>query len=489
MQACDNMLSTNFLGASAGNGPNAAMYGQNAQYAPFPGPGLPYGLPQGLPPSPNVQTATTQAGITALNHSINGLSIQDGASAGPGTIPNSQLSLMPGHGGIQEPYFFLIRDGIVYARADIAPFACLQGQGNVPGIPGRLMARNGQPHGPVGFMGNVTYVPVAPHPPPFVPQGDGAGREPPAFNENQISVGSHSDDPSSPETPNTVVGNQFGPNITIASGDVASAVPYYHGTPSPRHYLNGFEPAHLAKTYGIQKLATDLFTVAGTNPAIPRAVPAVLGARKTLHECFDNPTGTTNVYIRGLHPETTDDMLHAYAARFGHVANSKAMIDSQTGACKGYVFIRTRHLLLTTRICLTGLRYGFACFQTIQEAQSCIRGFYYLGYEVSFARVSQGPLNHLIVHFSSRWVGVLQCSSEEFLGSNIDQSLRFQSAEEHDRGCRSIFLIWKSIDLSGVSHRNWRLSLSSIRYCQAASSVMPNKTVKALDLHGEYQAS
>ncbi|KAI9789819.1 MAG: hypothetical protein M1816_005736 [Peltula sp. TS41687] len=400
MQACDNMLSTNFLGASAGNGPNPAMYGQSPQYAPYPGPGLPYGLlhglphgiPHGLPPNPSVQTNAHQASMNALNQTFNSLSIHDGVNTGPGPIPNPQLNMTAGHGGIQEPYF-LIRDGIVYARADIAPYAYMQGQGNVPGMPGRLMPRNMQPQGQTGFMGNVAYVPVAPPPPPFVPRGDGAGREPPPFNENQISTGSHSDDPSSPETPNTVVANQLHPKVAIAGADVASAAPYYHHrTPSPRHYLNSLEPAQLAKAYGIQKLAPDLFTVAGNNPAIPRAVPAVLGARKTLHECFENPTGTTNVYIRGLHPETTDDMLHAYAARFGHVANSKAMIDSQTGACKGY---------------------GFACFQTIQEAQNCIRGFYYLGYEVSFARES----------FNARLKSFSDPTSTNLYVSNLPRSM------------------------------------------------------------------
>lgn len=36
---------------------------------------------------------------------------------------------------------------------------------------------------------------------------------------------------------------------------------------------------------------------------------------------------------------------------------------------------------------LMATRFGFACFGTMEEAHNCIRGFYLLGYEVSFARV------------------------------------------------------------------------------------------------------
>ena len=34
------------------------------------------------------------------------------------------------------------------------------------------------------------------------------------------------------------------------------------------------------------------------------------------------------------------------------------------------------------------LRFGFVKYHNYEDAENCIRGFHYLGYEVSFARVS-----------------------------------------------------------------------------------------------------
>ncbi|KAK7958160.1 RNA binding protein MSSP-2 [Apiospora saccharicola] len=107
------------------------------------------------------------------------------------------------------------------------------------------------------------------------------------------------------------------------------------------------------------------------DPAIPQAVPAVFTPQenmKTLEQSLTNPIpGNRNVYIRGLHPTTDDDTLYKYAARFGRVETSKAIIDTTTGACKGF---------------------GFAKFVEQRDSEACIRGFYRLGYEVGFARVT-----------------------------------------------------------------------------------------------------
>lgn len=76
------------------------------------------------------------------------------------------------------------------------------------------------------------------------------------------------------------------------------------------------------------------------SPPIPTAVPAVFTPSnqiKTLEQSLENRIpGNRNVYIRGLHPTTDDDLLLRYASRFGAVETSKAIIDTATGACKGY---------------------------------------------------------------------------------------------------------------------------------------------------------
>uniref|UniRef100_A0A8H7NP35 RRM domain-containing protein n=1 Tax=Bionectria ochroleuca TaxID=29856 RepID=A0A8H7NP35_BIOOC len=92
------------------------------------------------------------------------------------------------------------------------------------------------------------------------------------------------------------------------------------------------------------------------------------GQMKSLEQSLENRIpGNRNVYIRGLHPTTDDELLFLFASRFGAVETSKAIIDTGTGACKGF---------------------GFAKFVDAQSSEMCIRGFHRLGYEVGFARES-----------------------------------------------------------------------------------------------------
>jgi hypothetical protein len=84
----------------------------------------------------------------------------------------------------------------------------------------------------------------------------------------------------------------------------------------------------------------DLEAITQQDPAIPRAVPAMWTnpSELTLAKCLENREGITNVYIRGFLPETTDEMLHSYAARFGKIERCKAIVDLDTSLCKGYLF-------------------------------------------------------------------------------------------------------------------------------------------------------
>ena len=89
-----------------------------------------------------------------------------------------------------------------------------------------------------------------------------------------------------------------------------------------------------------QYIVKDLDGICSENPAIPRPIPAIFSddkARGTLETSLENKNHTTNVYIRGLHPDTTDEMLVAYGVRFGMISSAKSMIDQQTGLCKGWV--------------------------------------------------------------------------------------------------------------------------------------------------------
>lgn len=72
-------------------------------------------------------------------------------------------------------------------------------------------------------------------------------------------------------------------------------------------------------------------------PPLPHPIPAVFSpdSAKTMGESLENPTFTTNVYIRGLPPDTNDDKLYEMACRFGGIVSHKAIMDTEHGTCKG----------------------------------------------------------------------------------------------------------------------------------------------------------
>ena len=112
-------------------------------------------------------------------------------------------------------------------------------------------------------------------------------------------------------------------------------------TPSPEQLGHPYYPQPLSKSPDGQYSYCDLDAVCRQHPAIPKPVPAIFSgekARGTLEKSLNNTLDTTNVYIRGLQPDTTDEMLHAYGVRFGDIVSAKSMLDQQTGLCKGWVY-------------------------------------------------------------------------------------------------------------------------------------------------------
>ena len=110
-------------------------------------------------------------------------------------------------------------------------------------------------------------------------------------------------------------------------------------TPSP---MSGQGPyIHVAKGPNGETVTADFAAWTNQAPAIPDPVPARHsgpdGGRGSLEKILDNPDGTTNVYVRGLQPDTTDELLGLYGGRFGYIESQKAIIDHSNGTCKGYV--------------------------------------------------------------------------------------------------------------------------------------------------------
>jgi hypothetical protein len=79
-------------------------------------------------------------------------------------------------------------------------------------------------------------------------------------------------------------------------------------------------------------------TAGGVVPTdIPPPVPSIYPdpTYSNINNCIYNPKGTTNVYIRGLRPETSDEDLFSMVGNYGTIISTKAIIDTQTKLCKG----------------------------------------------------------------------------------------------------------------------------------------------------------
>ncbi|UZJ52920.1 hypothetical protein CBS101457_002240 [Exobasidium rhododendri] len=59
----------------------------------------------------------------------------------------------------------------------------------------------------------------------------------------------------------------------------------------------------------------------------------------------DDINTTTNIYVNNLPSHTTDDDLHRLGSCFGPVKSHKAIINQETGLCKGYGFVMYEHPL------------------------------------------------------------------------------------------------------------------------------------------------
>ena len=145
-----------------------------------------------------------------------------------------------------------------------------------------------------------------------------------------------SNEENGPQTPFFGSSTQgiYQPNITTDHS------PQLWGTHSPVELSQNFYPQPLAKSPDGVYTYLDLDALCMRHPAIPRSVPAIFSGEKgrgTLEKSLQNQTGTTNVYIRGLLPDTTDEMLHSYGERFGDIQSAKSMLEQSTGLCKGSV--------------------------------------------------------------------------------------------------------------------------------------------------------
>jgi hypothetical protein len=129
--------------------------------------------------------------------------------------------------------------------------------------------------------------------------------------------------------------HRFGNNTAIMDRS-PNALYSSSATPSPSQLVHPYQVmAPIPKQQTMPTLPPNLLALVHQEPPIPRAIPAPSSPHKPLDRSLENKTGETNVYIRGLLPETTDEMLHLWGKRFGDIQSSKSIIDLKTNLCKG----------------------------------------------------------------------------------------------------------------------------------------------------------
>ena len=163
-----------------------------------------------------------------------------------------------------------------------------------------------------------------------VPSGD----MPTLMTPRRDSISSNEND--IPGTPYTSAGlyHRYG-NSTAIMDRSPNGLYSSSATPSPSQLAQYGVQLVNPKQAPMSTISPQLAQLLQKDPPMPRAIPAPSSPLKPLDRSLENKTGETNVYIRGLLPETTDEMLHAWGKRFGDIQSSKSIIDLKTNLCKG----------------------------------------------------------------------------------------------------------------------------------------------------------
>lgn len=161
-----------------------------------------------------------------------------------------------------------------------------------------------------------------------------SGDMPPLMTPRRDSVSSNEAD--APGTP-YVSGGMYRYGASAAIMDRSpNGVYTSSATPSPSQLAQYQLMHHPMQKASLQpQISPRILQLLQKDPPMPRAIPAPSSPLKPLDRSLENKTGETNVYIRGLLPETTDAMLHSWGERFGDIQSSKSIIDVKSNQCKG----------------------------------------------------------------------------------------------------------------------------------------------------------
>jgi hypothetical protein len=311
--------------------PNASYKGHNMHYSGGQGHVTNHYLPpRGLPMSPN-----GEASMQSLTNTMASLGMQH-ASYGSTSTSKSAASGMSGNSSDYNNVHQLPGQSLWVPNQHVLSnmYQMMPGGQQQTGMtPSPNMYNHAAAYVPHTSYQYGQAVDNSPMPPGWTARM--ASNEMPALmTPRRDSISSNEND-----IPGTPYGSggmyRYGAGATIMDRS-PSAVYTSSATPSPSSLAHPYQlMAPMAKQQAMPSLPPKLLELVHREPPIPRAIPAPSSPHKPLDRSLENKTGETNVYIRGLLPETTDEMLQAWGKRFGDIQSSKSIIDMKTQLCKG----------------------------------------------------------------------------------------------------------------------------------------------------------
>lgn len=324
--------SSTIPGHGASQFTNANSYGYGTSQGQYPA-GQLYAAPNS-----NMHYTSASASIDSLTNAFGEVNLGNQGSVGSGKPSSNTLhpnivgmSAMAGAQNNGQLMYQFADGSCVFSGAPAAQGNYQQYPGNYNMIPMQASHPHQAAYSPFATSGPYN-LPNTPHGQTWMPLQHIPQEVPELTAPRRTSWSSN--DGSSPLTPSF-----SGPTNNDVQRQYHSPLSVLWSTPSPKQITHAYSGPQIMK-HRITKeyYFEDFHALTQRNPAIPTAIPAVYspeGGRGTLDKILNNTESTTNVYIRGFPPNTTDDMIRAYGQRFGDIDKCKSMIEHTTGDCKG----------------------------------------------------------------------------------------------------------------------------------------------------------
>lgn len=302
---------------STGN--NGAMYANQQQYVSRGQQGQAYGM----------QHSSASDSMATLAHGFQGMNMTNQSFAVQ--VKNAMMSTAAdNYGGLSVATS--MPNSMYGAAGGQYVFPGSYGAGATTQSPGMYTPHGSQYMPQMGYGGYQQHD-NSPMSQAWTPTTAGAhGEVPTLITPRRDSISSNEND--QPTTP-SYAGYPGYPHAGVAINRSPSGV-FTHSTPSPTSMMGPYGMP-VAKQPEQSDVSPRIKLLINREPAIPRAIPAPSSPLKPLDRALENQRGETNVYIRGLLPETTDELLEIWGSRFGDIKSSKSIIDLNTSLCKGFV--------------------------------------------------------------------------------------------------------------------------------------------------------